>query len=56
MGILKLICIIGCSFACGWFTLASIQVAIDRIDNWRDYARWAVAAAACVAGVLLLFP
>lgn len=56
MSALKLFLIIGCSFASGWFTLSALQTWVDRIDDWRDPARWAVAGACCVAGVLIVFP
>lgn len=52
----KLFLIIGCSFASGWFTLSAIITAAERINDWREAARWAVAGAVCVAGVLIVFP
>ena len=52
---LKLVPIIGCTFAAGWFTRGAVQDAIDRIHDWKEPARWAVAGVLCVVAVLVLF-
>ena len=40
------------AFGVGWFTRAAIDTAIDRINDWREPARWAVAGLLNIAAIL----